>query len=276
MIKLVRALCALVCTFAFLLVGAAAHAQGGKTEVLWLGQAAFKITTPKGKVIVIDPYLTKNPKTPEKYKDLNALGHVDLILVTHGHFDHTADLPALAKLTGAPVMLNADMGTTYDTLGLVPGKQMIRFNKSGPLQPLGPGITITMTHAEHSSEVVYTDPETKKRSVHPGGEPAGYIIKLENGFTIYHAGDTGVFGDMKFIGEYYKPNLALLPIGGHFTMDPVHAAYATRVLLKPKHVIPMHYGTFPPLKGTPAEFKKALGKTSIKVHAMNPGDSLTF
>jgi len=276
MTRLVRALCALVCASAFLLAGAAAQAQGGKTEVLWLGQAAFKITTPKGKVIVIDPYLTKNPKTPEKYKDLSALGHVDLILVTHGHFDHTADLPALAKLTGAPVMLNADMGTTYDTLGLVPGKQMIRFNKSGPLQPLGPGITITMTHAEHSSEVVYTDSETKKRSVHPGGEPAGYIIKLENGFTIYHAGDTGVFGDMKFIGEYYKPDLALLPIGGHFTMDPVHAAYATRTMLKPKHVIPMHYGTFPPLKGTPAEFKKALGKTLIKVHAMNPGDSLTF
>ena len=276
MTKLVRALCALVCTSALLLAGAAAHAQGGKTEVLWLGQAAFKITTPKGKVIVIDPYLTKNPKTPEKYKDLSALGHVDLILVTHGHFDHTADVPALAKLTGAPVAMNADMGTTYDTLGLVPGKQLIRFNKSGPLQPLGPGITITMTHAEHSSEVVYTDPETKKRSVHPGGEPAGYIIKLENGFTIYHAGDTGVFGDMKFIGEYYKPDLALLPIGGWFTMDPVHAAYATRTMLKPKHVIPMHYGTFPPLKGTPAEYKKALGKTSTKVHAMNPGDSMTF
>lgn len=276
MTKLVRALCALVCTSAFLLVGATAHAQGGKTEVLWLGQSAFKITTPKGKVIVIDPYLTKNPKTPEKYKDLSALGHVDLILVTHGHFDHTADVPALAKLTGAPVAMNADMGTTYDTLGLVPGKQLIRFNKSGPLHPLGPEITITMTHAEHSSEVVYTDPETKKRSVHPGGEPAGYIIKLENGFTIYHAGDTGVFGDMKFIGEYYKPDLALLPIGGWFTMDPVHAAYATRTMLKPKHVIPMHYGTFPPLKGTPAEYKKALGKTSTKVHAMNPGDSMSF
>ena len=275
MIKVVRALCALVCTSAFLLAGAAAHAQGGKTEVLWLGQAAFKITTPKGKVIVIDPYLTKNPKTPEKYKDLSALGHVDLIMVTHGHFDHTLDMPALAKLSGAPVVINADMGTTYATLGLVPAKQMVRMNKSGSVQPLGPGITITMVHAEHSSEVVYTDPETKKQSVHPGGEPAGYIIKLENGFTIYHAGDTGVFGDMKFIGEYYKPDLALLPIGGWFTMDPVHAAYATR-LLKPKQVIPMHYGTFPVLKGTPEEYKKALGKTHTKVHVMQPGDTLKF
>jgi len=276
MTKLARALCALLGTVAFVAFGTAANAQGGKTEVLWLGQSAFKITTPKGKVIVIDPFLVKNPKTPEKYKDLNALGHVDLILVTHGHFDHTADLPALAKLTGAKVALNADMGTTYDTLGLVDGKQMVRFNKSGPIQPLGPGITVTMVHAEHSSEVVYVDPETKKRSVHPGGEPAGYIIKLENGFTIYHAGDTGVFGDMKFIGDYYKPDLALLPIGGHFTMDPVHAAYATRTMLKPKHVVPMHYGTFPPLKGTPEEFKKALGKTRTQVHAMQPGDTLTF
>jgi L-ascorbate metabolism protein UlaG (beta-lactamase superfamily) len=276
MTTLARALCALLCSVALVAFGTAANAQGGKTEVLWLGQAAFKITTPKGKVIVIDPFLTKNPKTPDQYKDLKALGHVDLILVTHGHFDHTADLPALAKLTGAKVALNADMGTTYDTLGMVDGKQMVRFNKSGPIQPLGPGITVTMVHAEHSSEVVYTDPETKKRSVHPGGEPAGYIIKLENGFTIYHAGDTGVFGDMKFIGEYYKPDLALLPIGGHFTMDPVHAAYATRVLLKPKHVVPMHYGTFPPLKGTPEEYAKALGKTSTKVHPMKPGDTLKF
>lgn len=276
MTRLVRALCALVCTSAFLLAGAAAHAQGGKTELLWLGQSAFKITTPKGKVIVIDPYLTKNPKTPEKYKDLAALGHVDLIMVTHGHFDHTADMPALAKLTGAPVVINADMGLTYASLGLVPAKQLIRMNKSGSVQPLGPGITITMVHAEHSSEVVYVDPETKKQSVHPGGEPAGYIIKLENGFTIYHAGDTGVFGDMKFIAQYYKPDLVMLPIGGWFTMDPVHAAYATRVLLKPKHVIPMHYGTFPVLKGTPEEFKKALGKTRTKVHVMQPGDTLSF
>jgi L-ascorbate metabolism protein UlaG (beta-lactamase superfamily) len=276
MTKLARALCALLGTVALVAFGTAASAQSGKTEVLWLGQAAFKITTPKGKVIVIDPFLVKNPKTPEKYKDLKALGHVDLILVTHGHFDHTADLPALAKLTGAKVALNADMGTTYDTLGLVDGKQMIRFNKSGPIHPIGPGITVTMVHAEHSSEVVYVDPETKKRSVHPGGEPAGYIIKLENGFTIYHAGDTGVFGDMKFIGDYYKPDLALLPIGGHFTMDPVHAAYATRTMLKPKHAVPMHYGTFPPLKGTPEEYKKALGKTATKVHAMQPGDTLTF
>jgi L-ascorbate metabolism protein UlaG (beta-lactamase superfamily) len=275
MTTLIRALRALLSSFALFALATSVQAQGGKTEVLWLGQAAFKITTPKGKVIVIDPFLVKNPKTPDQYKDLKALGNVDMIIVTHGHFDHTADLPALAELTGAKVLMNADMGTTYGTLGIVPAKQLLRFNKSGPVKP-DEGITVTMVHAEHSSSVVHTDPETKKQTVHPGGEPVGYIIKLENGFTIYHAGDTGVFADMKFIGEYYKPDLALLPIGGHFVMDPAHAAYATRTMLKPKHVVPMHYGTFPPLKGTPDEFKKALGKTQTKVHVMQPGDTLKF
>lgn len=276
MTRFVRALRALLCSFALVALAIPVQAQSGKVEVLWMGQAAFKITTPQGKVIVIDPFLVKNPKTPAKYKDLKALGNVDMILVTHGHFDHIADAPELAKITGARLLLNADMGHTFDALGWVSMKQMVRFNKSGPIQPIGGGITVTMVHAEHSSEVVHVDPESKKKMVLPGGEPAGYIIKLENGFTIYHAGDTGVFSDMKFIGDYYKPDLALLPIGGHFTMDPTHAAYATRTMLKPKHVVPMHYGTFPPLKGTPEEFKKALGKTRTKVHAMQPGDTLTF
>ena len=275
MTTLVRALCASLFSLAFAFAGTAAQAQSGKTEVLWLGQAAFKITTPGGKVIVIDPFVLKNPRTPAQYKDLKALGKVDLILVTHGHFDHTGDVSGLAKLTGAKVLINADMGTTYGTLGIVPAKQMLRFNKSGPVNPAD-GITVTMVHAEHSSSVVHVDPQTKKKAVYPGGEPVGYIIKLENGFTIYHAGDTGVFGDMKFIGSYYKPDLALLPIGGHFTMDPAHAAYATRTMLKPKHVVPMHYGTWPPLKGTPEQFKKALGKSRTKVHAMQPGDTLKF
>lgn len=261
---------------AFLLMNASdvVHAQVVKLQ--WFGQAAFKITSPAGKIILVDPFITKNPKTPEKLKDLKKLGKVDLILVTHGHGDHIGDTAEIAKMSGAKVVLNADMGHTFATLGWVPYKQLIRFNKSGPITPLGPGITITMVHAEHSSEVVYTDPVTKKKTVHAGGEPAGYIIELENGFKIYHAGDTGVFGDMKFIGEYYKPNVALLPIGGHFTMDPEHAAYAVRKLLKTKTVIPIHYGTFPPLKGTPEQFKKALGDFPTKVIVMKPGETQEF
>ena len=245
-------------------------------EVLWLGHATTRITSTTGKVIVIDPFLKKNPKTPTKYKDLAAPGKVDLILITHGHGDHVGDTVELAKMTGAKVALNADMGRTFASLGWLGYKQMVRFNKSGPIKPLGEGITITMVHAEHSSEVRVKGPEKGQEAIHPGGEPCGYIIELENGYTVYHAGDTGVFGDMAFIGEYYKPDLALLPIGGHFTMDPAHAAYALNNLLKTKTVIPIHYGTFKPLKGTPAQLKAALGTSATKVLDVAPGQAVTF
>lgn len=267
--------CRLTISMAFavsLLAVGAAHA----TELQWFGQAAVKITTSGGKVIIIDPFITNNPKTPEALKDLTKLGKIDLILVTHGHGDHVGDTAELAAMTGAKVAMNADMGQTFRTLGIVPSEQLIRFNKSGPIKPLGDDITITMVRAEHSSEVVHTDPATGQKSVHPGGEPAGYIVELENGFKLYHAGDTGVFADMKFIGEYYDPDMALLPIGGHFTMDPAHAAYAVKNLLKTKTVIPIHYGTFPPLKGTPEQFQAALGDFPTKVIVMQPGDKQTF
>jgi len=241
-------------------------------ELQWFGQSAFKITTPGGKVILIDPFISRNPKTPKELKDLSKLGKIDLILVTHGHGDHTGDTAKLSETSGAKVAMNADMGHTFALLGWVPYDRLIRFNKSGPIMPLGNDIKITMVHAEHSSSIVHTDPTTKKKTVHQGGEPIGYIVELENGFKIYHAGDTGVFSDMKFIGEYYKPDLALLPIGGHFTMDPFHAAYAVRNLLKVSRVIPMHYGTFPPLKGTPEQFKQQLAGFDTEVIVLEPGD----
>lgn len=258
----------------FLVAGQSAAATAA--EIQWFGQSALKITSPGGKVIVIDPFITKNPKTPEDLKDLSKLGQVDLILITHGHGDHVGDAVELAKMTGAKVGINADMGRTFESLGWLEMSQMIRFNKSGPIQPLGPEITITMVRAEHSSQVAHKDPATGQETAHPGGEPAGYIVELEDGMKIYHAGDTGVFADMAFIGSYYAPDVAFLPIGGHFTMDPVHAAYALKTLLKTPRVVPFHYGTFPPLKGTPEEFKAALGDYSGEVIVMTPGEVRTF
>jgi L-ascorbate metabolism protein UlaG (beta-lactamase superfamily) len=244
-------------------------------EIQWFGQAALKITTPGGKVVIVDPFITKNPKTPKELKDLKKLGRVDLVMITHGHGDHVGDSIEIAKMNNAKIVLNADMGRTFATIGWIGMKQLVRINKSGPVQPLGPGITITMVRAEHSSEVSYTN-DGGKSTMGPGGEPAGYILKLEDGYTIYIAGDTGVFGDMKFIGEYYKPDLAFLPIGGWFTMDPAHAAYAVKTLLKTKTVVPYHYGTFGLLKGTPAEFKAALGDFPTNVVVMKPGETRTF
>ena len=276
---------ALVVALCLALSGSQLLAQSGKVEVHWLGQATFKITTPGGKVIVIDPFVTGNPKTPADQKDLAKLGKVDLILVTHGHGDHVgtagrndggSDLVDLAKRTGAKVFGPAGLIQTMIDLGWLTGEQGVRFGKSGKVQPFGPQIEITQVRAEHSSELTLADPATKKTTTHPGGEPAGFIIQVENGFKVYHMGDTGLFGDMKLIADYYKPDLVLMPIGGHFVMDPKDAAYATKEWLKPKFVIPMHYGTFPVLKGTPQEYIAALGQTTTKVFAINPGDKLEF
>jgi L-ascorbate metabolism protein UlaG (beta-lactamase superfamily) len=267
-----------ITTLAALLAAPSVFAQAktdGKTEIQWLGQATTRITTPGGKVIVIDPWITSNPKTPEKYKTLESLGKVDLILVTHGHFDHFADVPALAKLTKAPVYGPAGLMQSVAALGILPAEQVVRFGKSGTVTPLGADIKITQVHAEHSSELVHKN-AAGKDEVHVGGEPAGFIIEMENGFKIYHMGDTGLFGDMALIGSYYKPDVVMIPIGGHFVMSPKDAAYATKEMIKPRFAIPIHYGTTPQLKGTTAEYISALGEGSAKVFPINPGDKLEF
>ena len=243
--------------------------QTSAFELQWFGQATFKLTTETGKVIVIDPFIVKNPSTPEELKDLKKLGDVDLILLTHGHFDHVADAPPLAKLTGAPVGMNSDMGSMYTSLELLSKDQVIRWNKGATITPIGDDIKITMVRADHSSTIT-----TRDKVVHTGGEPVGYIIELENGYKIYHSGDTAVFGDMALIGEYYKPDLALVCIGGHFTMGPEEAAFAMGSLMRPKLVIPMHYGTYPVLKGTPEELIQALGDSPVQVKVMTPGEIL--
>ena len=247
----------------------------GKVQVLWLGQSAFRITTPGGKVIVIDPYLTANPKTPEPWRKLEALGKVDLILVSHGHADHYLDAPALARLTGAPVWAPAGLAQSMQTLGILPVAQANRMNLGGTIMPLGAGIKITMVHAEHSSELVWRNPASDKDETHVGGMPCGFVIEFENGKVLWHMGDTGLFGDMRFLGERYKPDLLLIPIGGgQFVMNPTDAAYATKELIKPKMAMPVHYGTNPALVGTPAEYIRALGPTAIKVLDIKPGETV--
>jgi len=255
----------------------AAFAQ--QIEVLWLGHATFRITSTTGKVIVIDPFLKKNPRVPTKYKDLSAIGKVDLILVTHGHPDHVSDVPELAKLTGAIVVTPYELGNNLVALGLVDAPKLIAMNKGGTVTPLGPAIKVHMVPAEHSSSVdisvMKPDSPTLGRYL-AGGQAVGYVIEFENGFRIYHTGDTDVFSDMALINRFYKPDLAMVCIGGNFTMDPERAAFALREYIKPKQVIAMHYGTFPSINRTPDELKAALGNSPIKVLDMKPGDVLRF
>jgi len=263
---------------AALITGCATSPDAGKSgniEVWWLGQSAMRITTPGGKVIMVDPWITTNPKTPAQYKTLDALGKIDLILVTHAHGDHLGDAVALAKKNNVPVWGPAGLNQQLQTLGELTAELSPRMNKGGTIIPF-PGIRITQTHAEHSSEMLWTNPATKKPETLAAGEPIGFIIELENGFRIYHMGDTALFGDMKLIGDYYKPDLVMMPIGGHFVMDPRDAAKATSDFIRPKYVIPMHYGTIPQLKGTPQEYMDALGNYSAKVFPINPGDKLRF
>ena len=252
-----------------------AQAQTGKTEVQWLSHASFRITSPGGRVIVIDPALTVMPTTPPQYKNLEALGKVDLLLVTHGHWDHITDAPALAKLNNIPLHAPGDLNNSLTTLGVLPAAQLPRFNKSGRITPV-PGIKVTAVRAEHSSIYVWRNPATSKDETHPGGEPFGYIIELENGFRIWHMGDTGVFGDMKWIAEYYKPDVVMIPIGGTFTMDAADAAYALRELIKPKFAIPMHYRVTPGAKTPPEQLVEALGASATKLILMKPGEKVEF
>jgi len=252
----------------------AASGVQGKTDILWLGQAGFRIKTPGGKIILIDPWITGGPKTPFQYKnDLAAIGPIDLLLVTHAHVDHIGDAPALAKMNNTKLYGPADMVTPLIFLGLLPADLGHRFNKSGIITPL-PGIKVTAVKAEHSSLLVHKNPVTEKMEAHHAGEAMGYIIELENGFKIWHMGDTGLFGDMKFIGEYYKPDLVMIPIGGNFTMGPDDAAYALRTWVKPKMVIPMHYNSNPMTKGTLAEFQEAMKGSKIKIIPMTEGETV--
>ncbi len=228
----------------------------GKVKVMWYGHSAFLIESPSGKRILIDPWLD-NPKAPAGAKEIS---HVDLILVTHGHSDHVGNTVEIARRTNANVVCIFELSIYFQNLGVQSVQGM---NKGGSV--IVEGIRITMTDAKHSSDI------DANGSVTPGGEAAGFVVQLENGYTFYHAGDTALFGDMKYIAELYKPKAAFLPIGGLYTMSPREASIACK-LLKPQRTVGMHYGTFPVLSGTPGELKKYLpGALKRTVLELEPG-----
>lgn len=240
-----------------------APATAGKTEVTWWGHAAFVVKTPGGAVIAIDPWLT-NPKAPQGATWPEAL---DAILVSHGHFDHVGETKALAQKTQAKVFGSFEL---VSLLG-VPDAQNMGGNAGGTFQVKD--ATIHFVEAVHSSSY-QADPKAPSQYA---GAPLGFVIEVANGPTLYHAGDTGAFQSMALVAEQFKPTVAMLPIGGHFTMDPAQAAVATK-LLKVKSVVPMHYGTFPALTGTPetftSELKKARG--TAKVLVLEPGKAASL
>jgi len=236
-------------------------------QITWLGHATFKVTTAQKKVILIDPWIEGNPKSPAQARHLTK---VDFILVTHGHSDHINDVvPTAQKFNNAKVLAMVETAKWISSQGV---KNVIGFNIGGSVK-VQDDITFSMTPAFHSSGI---DSKTEKTTVY-GGEAVGYVIELENGLKLYHAGDTCAFGDMQLIRKLYAPDIAMLPIGDYYTMGPKGAALSVR-LLGVKHVIPMHYGTFPALTGTPKQLKHELhrlGLKSVKVIEMTPGETIT-
>ena len=258
----------------------AGTALADEVEILWLGHATVKFTSVEGKVIVVDPFLKKNPKTPPEYRDLEALGKVDLILVTHGHRDHVMDLIELAEMSGATVVMPYEYAHILASIGALDGDKVIGMNKGGTVSPVGRGVKVHMVPAQHSSSVDFRMTGLTLEPLSPrmvdAGPAVGYVIRFENDFAVYHSGDTDVFSDMALIHEFYKPDLAMVCISGHFTMDPAGAAYAVKEFLKPKQVVPIHYGTFPVINRTPAEFKQAMGVSDIEILDLDPGGILRY
>jgi L-ascorbate metabolism protein UlaG (beta-lactamase superfamily) len=224
----------------------------------WLGHATFVFRTPGGKRILLDPWLTGNPSRPESAK---APEQLDLMLITHGHGDHTADAVSIGRSSGAHVVAPYELSVWLQQKGL---KNVTGMNPGGTLNVQG--LSITMVPANHSSSV-----EDDGRILYMG-VATGYILRLEDGLTVYFAGDTSVFGDMKLIGEMYRPQIGFLPIGDLFTMGPEQASVACD-LLGIKQVVPMHYGTFPALTGTPARLRELVGSRGIDVLQLKPGES---
>jgi L-ascorbate metabolism protein UlaG (beta-lactamase superfamily) len=230
-------------------------------EITWLGHGTFQLKLQSGEVIVLDPWTDGNPAYPSGHK----FDRVDAILISHGHFDHIHDAVPLAKQFKPKVVCIFETGEWLKSKGV---QNVSAMNKGGS-QAVGP-LKVTMTHAVHSCGIV------DDGKIIYGGEAAGYVLRLPDNRAIYFAGDTNVFSDMALIQELYAPELAMIPIGDLFTMSPREAAKACR-LLKAKTVIPMHFGTFPPLTGTPEELSNQIGDfAGITVWPLEPGRSVSW
>lgn len=229
-------------------------------ELTWLGHATFLIKTPTGKKVLVDPWVMQNPACPEELKDP---GPIDVMLITHGHFDHIADAVDLAQQKSPTVVSIPETSAWLASKGV---ENLVEMNKGGTVE-VG-DIKVHMTHAVHSCGITDGD------QIIYGGEASGYVIEFENGFKLYHAGDTAVFSDMALIAKLLAPDWALLPIGDHYTMGPRSAAEAVR-LLGVKTVVPMHFGTFPVLVGTPDDLRKeARDVVDLEVIDLQPGETL--
>lgn len=229
-------------------------------KITWLGHATFEFRFPSGEVLVVDPWIKGNPLFPKGYE----LQRVDAIAVSHAHSDHTNDLVPLAKKFQAKVVCIFEIAAWLEQKGI---KNSIGMNKGGTVDL---GFTrLTMTHAVHSSAL------KDGNNLVYGGEAAGFVIRPSGGRSAYLSGDTAVFSDMALIAELYRPEIAILPIGDHFTMGPAEAAVASR-LLKVQRVIPAHYGTFPALTGRPEELQEKLVGTGISVWTLKPGQTANW
>src|SRR5213596_2008167 len=243
------------------------------TQLTWYGQSAFKIVTPNGHVLLIDPWLT-NPVHDRGKDEVEGLKRVDLILITHGHSDHVGNAVEIGKRTRAKLVATVDLSAAIVSVLGYPSEladMETTGHMGGTLTLLGGEVAVTFVTAWHGSGV---SKEETAPSVY-GGNPSGMVIAIRGGPTIYHTGDTDLFSDMALVSRFHKIDIMLVCIGDHFTMGPDRAAEAVK-LVNPREVIPMHYGTFPVLTGTPEAFERELKRRELKtqLRVMKIGETI--